>query len=111
GPVSGALSDRFGARWFATGGLLLTAVTFVGLFLIPEDFPYWAFALLIALNGVGSGLFAAPNTTAIMNSVPANQRGVASGMRGTFFNSGTSLSIGVFFTLMILGLAKALPTT
>jgi MFS family permease len=111
GPVSGALSDRFGARWFATGGLLLTAVTFVGLFLIPVDFPYWSFALLIALNGVGSGLFAAPNTTAIMNSVPANQRGVASGMRGTFFNSGTSLSIGVFFTLMILGLAKALPST
>jgi MFS family permease len=111
GPVSGALSDRFGARWFATGGLLLTALTFVGLFLIPVDFPYWAFALLIAFNGIGSGLFAAPNTTAIMNSVPANERGIASGMRGTFFNSGTSLSIGVFFTLMILGLAKALPST
>jgi EmrB/QacA subfamily drug resistance transporter len=111
GPVSGALSDRFGARWFATGGLLLTAVTFVGLFLIPVDFPYWVFAVLIALNGVGSGLFAAPNTTAIMNSVPANERGIASGMRGTFFNSGTSLSIGVFFTLMILGLAKSLPAT
>jgi len=111
GPLSGALSDRFGARWFATGGLLLTAVTFVGLFLIPVEFPYWAFALLIALNGIGSGLFAAPNTTAIMNSVPANERGIASGMRGTFFNSGTSLSIGVFFTLMILGLAKALPST
>jgi MFS family permease len=111
GPVSGALSDRFGARWFATGGLLLTAVTFLGLFVIPVDFPYWSFALLIALNGVGSGLFAAPNTTAIMNSVPANERGVASGMRGTFFNSGTSLSIGVFFTLMILGLARTLPST
>jgi MFS family permease len=109
GPVSGALSDRFGARWFATGGLLLTAATFVGLFLVPVDFPYWLFALLIALNGVGSGLFAAPNTTAIMNSVPAGQRGVASGMRGTFFNSGTSLSIGVFFSLMIVGLASSLP--
>jgi MFS family permease len=111
GPLSGALSDRFGARWFATGGLLLTAVTFVGLFVIPVNFPYWMFALLITLNGIGSGLFAAPNTTAIMNSVPADERGVASGMRGTFFNSGTSLSIGVFFTLMILGLAKTLPTT
>jgi MFS family permease len=111
GPVSGALSDRFGARWFASGGLLLTAVTFVGLFLIPVNFPFWMFALLIAFNGIGSGLFSAPNTTAIMNSVPADQRGVASGMRGTFFNSGTSLSIGVFFTLMILGLAKALPST
>jgi MFS family permease len=111
GPVSGALSDRFGARWFATGGLLLTAVSYVGLFLIPVDFPYWLFALLIALNGIGSGLFAAPNTTAIMNSVPASERGIASGMRGTFFNSGTSLSIGVFFTLMIVGLSSTLPST
>ena len=111
GPVSGALSDRFGARWLASGGLLLTAVSLVGLFLVPVDFPYWIFALLIALNGIGSGLFAAPNTAAIMSSVPAGQRGVASGMRGTFFNSGTSLSIGVFFTLMIVGLARTLPTT
>jgi MFS family permease len=109
GPLSGALSDRFGARWFATGGLLLTAATYVGLFLIPVDFPYWLFALMIGLNGVGSGLFAAPNTAAIMSSVPAAQRGIASGMRGTFFNSGTSLSIGVFFSLMILGLAHSLP--
>ncbi|HVI36267.1 MAG TPA: MFS transporter [Gaiellales bacterium] len=111
GPASGALSDRFGARWFATGGLLLTAVTYVGLFLIPVDFPYWLFALMIGLNGVGSGLFAAPNTSAIMSSVPADQRGIASGMRGTFFNSGTSLSIGIFFSLMIVGLASTLPGT
>jgi MFS family permease len=111
GPVSGALSDRFGARWFATGGLLLTAATYVGLFLIPVNFPYWLFALMIALNGVGSGLFAAPNTTAIMNSVPAAERGIASGMRGTFFNSGTSLSIGIFFSLMIVGLSTSLPQT
>jgi MFS family permease len=110
GPASGALSDRFGARWFATGGLLLTAVSFVGLVLIPVDFPYWLFAVLIGLNGIGSGLFAAPNTAAIMSSVPADQRGVASGMRGTFFNSGTSLSIGIFFSLMIVGLAGTLPT-
>jgi MFS family permease len=110
GPASGALSDRFGARWFATGGLLLTAVSFLGLVLIPVDFPYWLFAVLIGLNGIGSGLFAAPNTAAIMSSVPADQRGVASGMRGTFFNSGTSLSIGIFFSLMIVGLAGTLPT-
>jgi len=110
GPASGALSDRFGARWFATGGLLLTAVSFIGLVLIPVDFSYWAFAVLIGLNGIGSGLFAAPNTAAIMSSVPADQRGVASGMRGTFFNSGTSLSIGIFFSLMIVGLAGTLPT-
>jgi MFS family permease len=111
GPASGAMSDRFGARWLASGGLLLTAVSFIGLFLVPVDFPYWVFALLIALNGIGSGLFAAPNTAAIMSSVPAGERGIASGMRGTFFNSGTSLSIGVFFTLMIVGLASTLPTS
>jgi MFS family permease len=111
GPLSGYLSDRWGARAFATGGLSLVALTFVGLMLLPTDFTYWQFAVLIALNGIGSGLFSAPNTTAIMNSVPAGQRGAASGMRGTFFNSGTSLSIGIFFSLMIAGLAARLPTT
>jgi MFS family permease len=109
GPVSGALSDRFGARAFATGGLLLTAATFIGLVFLPVDFPYGLFALLIGLNGVGSGLFAAPNTAAIMSSVPAGERGVASGMRATFFNAGTSLSIGIFFSLMVLGLSRTLP--
>jgi MFS family permease len=109
GPLSGWLSDRFGARTFATGGLLLVAVSFLGLMLLPTDFNYWAFAGLLVLNGVGSGLFSAPNTTAIMNSVPASQRGAASGMRGTFFNAGSSLSIGIFFSLMIAGLAARLP--
>jgi MFS family permease len=109
GPVSGSLSDRFGARAFATGGLLLVAATFVALLLIPVDFPYWLFAVITFLNGVGSGLFAAPNRTAIMNSVPANQRGAASGMTGTFQNAGNSLSIGIFFSLMIAGLASTLP--
>ncbi len=111
GPVSGFLSDRYGARSFATGGLLVVAATFVGLLMLPVEFPYWAFAALIAVNGIGSGLFSSPNTSAIMNSVPADQRGAASGMRGTFFNSGTSLSIGIFFSLMIAGLANSLPTT
>jgi MFS family permease len=109
GPLSGALSDKFGARTFATGGLLLVALSFLGLMLLPTNFNYWAFAALLVLNGIGSGLFSAPNTTAIMNSVPATQRGAASGMRATFFNSGTSLSIGVFFSLMIAGLAATLP--
>jgi MFS family permease len=111
GPLSGYFSDRFGARAFATGGLVLVAASFLGLLLVPTNFSYWVFALLIALNGIGSGLFSAPNTTAIMNAVPANQRGSASGMRGTFFNSGTSLSIGIFFSLMIVGLASTLPKT
>jgi MFS family permease len=111
GPASGWLSDRFGAQLFATGGSLLVAATFVALLLIPIDFSYWAFALVIFLNGIGSGLFSAPNTTAVMNSVPAYERGAASGIRGTIFNSGTSLSIGVFFSLMIIGLASVLPRT
>jgi MFS family permease len=109
GPLSGYYSDRFGARTFATGGLVLVAVSFLGLMLLPTNFNYWAFAGLLVLNGIGSGLFSAPNTSAIMSSVPANRRGAASGMRGTFFNSGTSLSIGIFFTLMIVGLSQTLP--
>lgn len=109
GPISGTLSDRFGARPFAAGGLLLVAVTFVALLLIPVNFAYWMFAVITFLNGIGSGMFAAPNRTAIMNSVPANQRGAASGMTGTFQNAGNSLSIGIFFSLMIAGLANTLP--
>jgi MFS family permease len=108
GPVSGWLSDRFGARPFAVGGLVLVAISFGLLAVLPMNFPYWAFALIIALNGLGSGIFSSPNTTGIMNSVPARQRGVASGMRGTFFNSGSALSIGIFFSLMIVGLSGSL---
>ncbi len=109
GPVSGWLSDRFGARPFATGGLLLSAASFIGLMLLPVVFPYWEFALLTFANGIGFGLFAAPNTAAIMSSVPARDRGAASGMRSTFMNSGSSLSIGIFFSLLIAGLANTLP--
>lgn len=111
GPVSGALSDRYGARMFATGGSLLVATSFVALLLIPVDFNYWLFAAILVLNGVGSGLFSAPNATAVMNAVPAHERGAASGIRGTVFNSGSSLSIGVFFSLMVVGLANVLPRT
>jgi MFS family permease len=111
GPISGTLSDRYGPRPFATAGLLISATAFGGLLLLPVDFPYWAFALIIFGNGVGSGLFASPNTSAIMSSVPARYRGSASGMRSTFQNSGMSLSIGIFFSLMIAGLAATLPRT
>jgi MFS family permease len=111
GPLSGYLSDRFGARLFATGGLILVAVAFVGLLVLPVDFSYPWFAALLVLSGIGQGMFSAPNTSAIMSSVPVGQRGVASGMRSTFQNSGTSLSIGVFFSLMIAGLAGTLPRT
>ena len=111
GPISGTLSDRYGPRLFATAGLLLAACCFTGLMLLPVDFHYWVFALLIFGNGIGSGLFASPNTAAIMSAVPANQRGSASGMRSTFQNSGMSLSIGIFFSLLIAGLASTLPRT
>ncbi|MGJ4844970.1 MFS transporter [Leifsonia sp. Le1] len=110
GPISGALSDRYGSRVFATVGLSLVAVTFVGLLLIPVNFDYWQFAVLTGLNGIGSGLFSSPNRTSIMNSVPANERGAASGMAGVALNAGSSLSIGIFFSLMIAGLSVALPT-
>jgi MFS family permease len=111
GPTSGILSDRFGSRGIASAGMAVFGGSFIGLMLLPVDFPYWAFALLIAANGIGSGMFASPNSSSIMGSVPARHRGAASGMRSTFQNSGTALSIGVFFSLMIAGLASTLPTT
>jgi MFS family permease len=111
GPTSGILSDRFGSRGIASAGMAVFGGSFIGLMVLPVDFPYWAFALLIAANGIGSGMFASPNSSSIMGSVPARHRGAASGMRATFQNSGTALSIGVFFSLMIAGLASNLPHT
>jgi EmrB/QacA subfamily drug resistance transporter len=110
GPISGILSDKFGSRGIATAGMAVFAMSFVGLMLVPVNFPYWAFATLIAVNGIGSGMFASPNSSSIMGSVPARDRGAASGMRATFQNSGTAVSIGVVFTLMIAGLSGSLPT-
>ena len=110
-PISGYLSDRYGARGFATGGMLVGAGSFLLLELLPPNFNYPIFALLLLINGIGFGLFTAPNTTAIMNSVPPRQRGAASGMNATFRNSGMVLSIGLFFSLMIVGLAASLPTS
>jgi len=111
GPLSGWLSDRHGARAFASGGLVVSALAFGGLELIPVNFSYPEFAALIFVAGAGMGLFSAPNAAAIMNSVPARQRGAASGMLATFQNAGFVLSIGVFFSLMIAGLAATLPGT
>ncbi|MCW0214904.1 MAG: MFS transporter [Pseudonocardia sp.] len=110
GPLSGILSDRFGARPFATGGMVLAAVSFLLLDLLPVDFDYRVFALLLALNGLAMGLFGSPNRAAIMNSLPANRRGVGAGMMTTFQNAATVLSIGVFFSMLILGLSRTLPT-
>jgi MFS family permease len=111
GPTSGILSDKFGSRGIASAGAAVFATSFIGLMLLPVVFPYWAFALLIGMNGIGSGMFASPNSSSIMGSVPAGDRGVASGMRATFQNSGIAISIGVVFTLMIAGLSSTLPST
>jgi MFS family permease len=111
GPASGWLSDRFGARPFSTGGMVIAALSFLLLIVVPVDFSYIWFALILALNGIGMGLFAAPNNAAVMNSLPPAQRGAGAGMLATFQNSASVLSIGVFFTLMIVGLASGLPST
>jgi len=110
-PLSGILSDRFGAKPFTIGGALVAAVTFLALAFLPVDFTYWQFALLVAVNGMGTGLFVSPNRAEMMNAVPANARGVASGMMATFMNSASVLSIGIFFSLMVAGLASKLPAT
>ncbi len=109
GPLSGYLSDRFGARPFATGGMLIAALSFFALILLPVNFEYWQFGGILLVSGIGGGLFFSPNMAGIMNSVPARQRGAAAGMRATFQNSSTVVSIGVFFSLMIAGLSTSLP--
>ena len=111
GPTSGYLSDRFGARPFATGGMLAAAVSFGLLMLLPTDFQYPEFAAILALTGISMGMFASPNRAGVMNSLPAGDRGAGGGMNQTFQNSAQVLSIGIFFTLMILGLAATLPET
>ncbi|HWK47293.1 MAG TPA: MFS transporter [Stellaceae bacterium] len=109
GPISGYFSDHLGARPFAIGGMLIGAASFAALMALPADFSYTLFAALIFLNGLGSGLFVAPNATQVMNAVPPRERGQASGMRATMTNVGQVLSIGVFFSLMLVGLAATLP--
>jgi MFS family permease len=109
GPASGWLSDRFGARPFATGGMVVAAVSFLLLIVLPVNFSYVWFALVLLLNGIGMGLFASPNSAGVMNSLPPSQRGAGAGMLATFMNTASVLSIGVFFTLMIVGLASGLP--
>jgi MFS family permease len=111
GPLSGYLSDHFGARPFATGGMLLAAASFVLLIVLPVDFSYGWFAAILVVNGVGMGLFSSPNRAGVMNSLPPSQRGVGGGMNATFQNAASVLSIGLFFSLMIIGLASSLPAT
>jgi MFS family permease len=111
GPASGYLSDRFGARPFATAGMVLAAIAFGMLALLPTDFAYPLFGLVLLVMGIAMGMFAAPNRAAIMNSLPPGDRGVGGAMNQTFQNSAQVFSIGIFFTLMIAGLASTLPAT
>ena len=109
GPISGKLSDRYGARPFATGGMVLSAGMYLAMMAFPPNFAYGPFAVVMLVSGIAMGLFAAPNTASIMNSVPARERGAASGMRVTFSNAGMPLSMGLFFTLMVFGLNAKVP--
>jgi MFS family permease len=109
GPTSGYLSDRFGARPFATGGMLGAALSFGLLLLLPVDFSYPVFAVVLFMVGASMGLFASPNRAGVMNSLPRGDRGAGGAMNQTFQNSAQVISIGIFFTLMIFGLAATLP--
>jgi MFS family permease len=111
GPISGFLSDRFGARGFATGGMVMASIAFVLLELLPINFSYWELAGILLLNGLAMGSFASPNRAAVMNSLPAAERGAGGGMNSTFMNSAQVFSVGIFFSLMIAGLSVALPHT
>lgn len=109
GPLSGMLSDRFGARWFSTGGMVISVAGFLLLTLLPADFNYTVFFILLLLLGFGMGMFSAPNTTAVMNAVPASQRGAAGGMRSTIQNTGIALSMTLYFTIVLVGMVHQLP--
>jgi MFS family permease len=109
GPASGVLSDRFGARGFATGGMVAAAASFAALTFLPVDFSYPVFAAILAFNGISMGMFASPNRAAVMNSLPPDARGAGGGMNQTFQNSAQVISMGIFFTLLIIGLSSSLP--
>ncbi len=111
GPISGKLSDRWGARPFTTIGMLIAAASYLAMMAFPPNFAYLPFAVVMFISGIGMGMFASPNTASIMNSVPARERGAASGMRVTFSNVGMPLSMGLFFTLMVFGLNSQVPAT
>jgi MFS family permease len=109
GPASGIFSDKYGPRWISTAGMLLVAASFVMLALLPYNFDYLPFAIALFVMGMGNGMFASPNSAAIMNSVPPAERGVASGMMSTLMNSGFVISMGMFFTIIVVGLTRTFP--
>ncbi len=109
GPIGGMLTDKYGARLFATLGMIIIAISLYLLTLLPYNFNVWEFELILFMNGVGSGLFASPNTTAIMNSLPPESRGVGSGMRTTLNNIGSTISMALFFSIAITVFSQNLP--
>jgi len=109
GPLSGWLSDKYGSRWFATSGMFLIALSFLMLAMLPYNFDYPIFAIALLIMGLGNGMFGAPNIAAIMNSVPPEDRGVASGMRSMLQNSGMVISMALFFTIVIISLTRLFP--
>src|SRR5664280_2893001 len=109
GPTSGALSDKYGPRWIATGGMLLSALAFILLVLLPYNFTYLEFGSILFMMGVGSGMFGSPNSSSIMNSVPPQDRGVASGMMFTIMNTSFTASMAIFFTIVIVGITQRFP--
>ncbi len=111
GPIGGMLTDRYGARVFATAGMIITSISLYLLTLLPYNFSVWQFELILLLNGIGSGLFAAPNTTAVMNSLPEESRGAGSGMRTTFNNIGQTISMAIFFSIAITVFTQKLPSS
>ncbi|MEM0134746.1 MAG: MFS transporter [Thermoplasmatales archaeon] len=111
GPIGGMLTDKYGARTFATSGMIIVALSLYLLTLLPYNFNVWQFEMILLLNGIGSGLFAAPNTTAVMNSLPGESRGAGSGMRTTFNNIGQTISMAIFFSIAITIFSDKLPTS
>ena len=109
GPISGHMSDKYGPRWISTTGMVINTMAFLILASIPFNFDYWVFAIALFAMGIGSGMFGSPNTASIMNSVPAQDRGVASGMQYTIMNTAFTISMGIFFTIVIVGISQRFP--
>ncbi|MGV8144137.1 MAG: MFS transporter [Methanothermobacter sp.] len=109
GPISGHMSDKYGPRWISTTGMIINTMAFLILASLPYNFDYWVFAIALFTMGIGSGMFGSPNTASIMNSVPAQDRGVASGMQYTIMNTAFTISMGIFFTIVIVGISQRFP--
>jgi len=109
GPISGVLSDTYGPRWIATSGMIIVTIAFLVLAALPYNFTFIEFALALFLMGIGGGMFGSPNSASIMNSVPPEDRGVASGMMYTIMNTAFTASMAIFFTIVIIGITQRFP--